>query len=112
MDFPIAFALRQLVERQFAAARLERTTTLEVYDVPTLLELVAQGLGVALVPQVVSGHPIAVRYVPLRPPVPAFEVAVATAGTAHQTAARVLLGMLLSASTQGPAGSATNAVTG
>jgi hypothetical protein len=58
-------------------------------------------------------HPPAVRYVRLRPPVRAFEVAVATAGDrpANQ-AARVLLGMLLPAATQGPAGSATAAITG
>ena len=101
VDFPVAFGLRQLIDRQFAAARLERVTALGVNDVPALLELVAHGLGVAVVPQVVSGHPAAVRYMPLRPPSPAFEVAVATAGDRPTNqAARVLLGMLLPASTQ------------
>jgi DNA-binding transcriptional LysR family regulator len=63
--------------------------------VPTLLELVANGLGVALVPEVVTRHPADVRYLRLRAPAPAFEVAVATVGDPPANpAARVLLHML------------------
>jgi DNA-binding transcriptional LysR family regulator len=73
----------------------ERTTAFEVNDVPTLLELVAHGLGVALVPEVVTRQAAAVRFLRLRPPVPSFEVAVATAGDPPASqAALVLLGVL------------------
>jgi DNA-binding transcriptional LysR family regulator len=84
-----------LLDQTFAAAGLERTSALEVNDVPSLLELVAHGLGIALVPEVATRYPAPVRYLPLRPPAPTFEVAVATVGDppANQ-AARVLLAML------------------
>jgi DNA-binding transcriptional LysR family regulator len=96
VDFQADFGLRMLIDRHFAAAHVRRTTALEVNDVPTLLELVANGLGVALVPQLVTTHPAAVRYVRLRPPLPPFEVAIATASDPPvNPAARVLFGMLL-----------------
>jgi DNA-binding transcriptional LysR family regulator len=95
VDFQPDWGLRMLVDRQLAAAGLDRHTALEVNDVPTLLELVAHGLGVALVPEVVTRHPAQVRYLRLRPPAPTFEVAVATVGDPPASqAARVLLAML------------------
>jgi DNA-binding transcriptional LysR family regulator len=95
VDFQPDWGLRMLVDQQLAAAGLDRHTALEVNDLPTLLELVAHGLGVALVPEVVTGHPAEVRYLPLRPPAPTFEVAVATVGDPPASqAARVLLAML------------------
>lgn len=95
VDFQPDWGLRMLVDQQLAAAGLDRHTTLEVNDLPTLLELVAHGFGVALVPEVVTGHPADVRYLPLRPPAPAFEVAVATVGDPPASqAARALLAML------------------
>ena len=95
VDFQPDWGLRMLVDQRLAAAGLDRHTALEVNDLPTLLELVAHGLGVALVPEVVTGHPAKVRYLPLRPPAPTFEVAVATAGDPPASqAARVLLAML------------------
>ena len=95
VDFQPDWGLRMLVDQQLATAGLDRHTALEVNDLPTLLELVAHGLGVALVPEVVTGHPAEVRYLPLRPPAPTFEVAVATVGDPPASqAARVLLAML------------------
>ena len=95
VDFQPDWGLRMLVDQRLAAAGLDRHTALEVNDLPTLLELVAHGLGVALVPEVVTGHPAEVRYLPLRPPAPTFEVAVATVGDPPASqAARVLLAML------------------
>jgi DNA-binding transcriptional LysR family regulator len=95
VDFQPDWGLRMLVDQQLAEAGLDRHTALEVNDVPTLLELVAHGFGVALVPQVVTGDPAAVRYLRLRPPAPAFEVAVATLGDPPPSqAARALLAML------------------
>ena len=95
VDFQSDWGLRMLLDRHFAAAGLERTTVLEVNDVPSLLELVAHGLGLALVPEVVTRHPAQVRYLRLRSPAPSFEVAAATVGDPPAgQAARVLLGML------------------
>ena len=88
--------MEALGEEMAAAVNgLDRTTALEVNDVPSLLELVAHGLGVALVPEVVTRYPAQVRYLRLRAPTPLFEVAVATVGDPPASqAARVLLGML------------------
>jgi DNA-binding transcriptional LysR family regulator len=95
VDFQPDWGLRMLVDQQLAAAGVDRHTALEVNDVPTLLELVAHGLGVALVPEAVTRHPAQVRYVRLRPPAPVFEVAVATVGDPPASpAARALLAML------------------
>src|SRR5918999_2062683 len=95
IDFQRDWGLRMLIDQQLAAAGIDRATALEVNDIPTLLELVAHGLGIALVPEVVTRHPAAVRYLRLRPPVPTFEVAVATVGDPPASpAARALLAML------------------
>ena len=103
VDFQQDWGLRMLLDRRLAEAGLDRTTALEVNDVPTLLELVAHGLGIALVPQVVTRHAAEVRYLPLRPPAPAFEVAVATIGDPPANpAARVLLAMLDPQAAAGP----------
>lgn len=99
VDFQQDWGLRMLVDQQLAAAGRDRRIALEVNDVPTLLELVANGLGVALVPEVVTRHPADVRYLRLRPPAPTFDVAVATVGDPPANpAARVLLHMLSPAS--------------
>jgi DNA-binding transcriptional LysR family regulator len=95
VDFQPDWGLRMLLDQTFTAAGLERSSALEVNDVPSLLELVAHGLGVALVPEVVTRYPAQVRYLRLRAPTPLFEVAVATVGDPPASqAARVLLGML------------------
>jgi DNA-binding transcriptional LysR family regulator len=95
VDFQPDWGLRMLLDRHFAAAGLERTSALEVNDVPSLLELVAHGLGIALVPEVATRYPAAVRYLSLRPPAPTFDVVVATVGDPPAgQAARVLLAML------------------
>ena len=43
-------ALRRLLDRVLSAENLRRKTTYEVGDVPTVLQLVRAGLGVAVVP--------------------------------------------------------------
>jgi DNA-binding transcriptional LysR family regulator len=78
VDFHTDWGARQITDRGFAAAGLERQVALEVNDVHSLLDLVAEDLGVALVPR-----PIAykknknVRAVPLREPGPSWVVSVA-----------------------------------
>ena len=54
VDFEPAWGTRQLVDRGFAEASIERHIAFEVSDLNTLLELVRRGLGVALVPEAVA----------------------------------------------------------
>jgi DNA-binding transcriptional LysR family regulator len=54
VDFEPAWGTRRLVDRGFAEAGIERRTAFEVSDLDTLLDLVAHGLGVALVPEAIA----------------------------------------------------------
>lgn len=51
VDFQSDWGVRQSTDRAFAAAGVERQVALEVNDVHSMLELVEQGLGVAVVPR-------------------------------------------------------------
>lgn len=54
VDFEPDWGTRRLVDRAFADARLGRRIAFEVSDLETLMEMVALGLGVALVPEPVA----------------------------------------------------------
>jgi len=65
VDFQTDWGTRQLVDQAFAQVRVERRTGFEVNDLPTALDLVALGLGIALVPEaLIAAHPAD----PHRPP--------------------------------------------
>lgn len=51
VDFQPDKGTRRIVDRAFAAANVPRRTVLEVGDVQVLLDLVARGFGIALVPK-------------------------------------------------------------
>jgi DNA-binding transcriptional LysR family regulator len=78
VDFHADWGARQVTDRAFGAAGLDRQVALEVNDVHSLLDFVAEDLGIALVPR-----PIAykknknVRAVPLRATAPSWVVSVA-----------------------------------
>jgi DNA-binding transcriptional LysR family regulator len=96
VEFHADWGVRMLADRAFAAARVDRKIACEVNDVPTLLDLVANGIGIALVPQTVTSYPARILYVAPRPPVPTWDVVVAV--PAHQPAnpsARALLAAIL-----------------
>jgi DNA-binding transcriptional LysR family regulator len=83
-----------LVDDAFAAAGLRRQVRFEVGDVSALLDLVAQGLGVAIVPASIP-RPATVRYLPLRGTRLTFTISAALADPgAATTAARVLLDLV------------------
>jgi DNA-binding transcriptional LysR family regulator len=64
VDFQTDWGTRQLVDQAFARVRMERHTGFEVNDLATALDLVALGLGIALVPEaIIAAHPAD----PLRP---------------------------------------------
>lgn len=54
VDFEPEWGTRKLVDRAFLEAGIERRTVFEVSDLETLLELVARGLGIALVPEAIA----------------------------------------------------------
>ncbi len=51
VDFQLEQGTRRIVDRAFSELSLARKTALEVGDVQVLLDLVARGLGIALVPE-------------------------------------------------------------
>lgn len=56
VDLHPDWGTRQLIDQSFAQSRLSRRIGFEVSDLPTQLDLVAHGLGIALVPQAVIVH--------------------------------------------------------
>ncbi|MET9799645.1 LysR substrate-binding domain-containing protein [Streptomyces sp. NPDC006368] len=101
VDFHPDWGTRRITDRAFAAARVQRQVTLEVNDVHSLLELVQEGLGIALVPQHFTAKPQAagLRAVPLDALPgghrPAYVSSAASAGeTATSPAAQALLSLL------------------
>jgi DNA-binding transcriptional LysR family regulator len=51
VDFPAGWGVRAAVDHALAAAGVQRRVTIEVADVPTCLQLLRAGLGVALLPR-------------------------------------------------------------
>jgi DNA-binding transcriptional LysR family regulator len=95
VDFHRDWTIRRIADRILAAAGIERVPSIVVNDVPFLLGFVEHGLGVALVPRVVSRFPAQVRYVALRPRQPQWRLVAAVAGDRPAgAAARAFLGML------------------
>ncbi|MCH6163980.1 LysR substrate-binding domain-containing protein [Streptomyces marispadix] len=98
VDFQPDWGVRQLTDRTFAAAGVERQVALEVNDVHSLIELVEQGLGVAVVPRHFARKPQArgLCALPLTEgPQPVWQVSLARpAGEAASPAARKLSTLL------------------
>ena len=90
------WTIRVIADRILAAAGIEHLPSIVVNDVPFLLGFVEHGLGVALVPRVISRFPARVRYVSLSPGQPHWQLVAAFAGDRPSgAAARALLEMLL-----------------
>jgi DNA-binding transcriptional LysR family regulator len=95
IDLTSDWSARRMVDRALAEVGLARSTRCEVNEVWTLLELVEQGLGVAIIPEMFGAVPMDVRHVPLDPPMPDFELIAAFLGrTPERATARVFLAML------------------
>ncbi|MFC3999430.1 LysR family transcriptional regulator [Nocardiopsis sediminis] len=97
VDFTDSWGTRGAADRMLAAHGVERRVELEVNDVHTLLELVAYGLGVAIVPEHFRGKNATAVFVPIADAEPWRTTAV-TAAAGSGTAARALLGMVTAAS--------------
>lgn len=98
VDFQPDWGVRRLTDRAFAAAGVDRQVALEVNDVHSLLELVEQGLGVAVVPRHFARKPEAAALCALaltEGPQPVWEVCVAQRdGDTGSPAARKLCELL------------------
>jgi DNA-binding transcriptional LysR family regulator len=99
VDFHTTWGTRQLTDDAFAAASVRRQVTLEVNDVHTLIDLVAYGLGLAVVPKPIADKPQAATLCSIRltgaDPEPTWQLSVAVPpGDAATPAARRLLSYL------------------
>lgn len=90
VDFPPDWGTRDLADRVLTAAGIERRVALEVTDVHSLLDLVACGLGVALVPRSYSVKTDQVRFIELAGEVPAWETVSVTTDPTSAAAAALL----------------------
>ncbi|MFD4674601.1 LysR family transcriptional regulator [Lentzea sp. NPDC058450] len=96
VDFNPDWGTRDQVDRTLAEAGIDRHVAVEVNDVHSLLDFVAFGLGVALVPQSFALKTDRAHFVGLRGDTPAAETVVVTANTVG-AAAGVLLDMVFEA---------------
>lgn len=87
VDFHTGWITRDLTDRTLASICPDRRVALEVNDVHWLLDLVAAGLGVALVPHSFTRKSTRAAFVPLCPPPPVWRMAVATASGRRLSAA-------------------------
>lgn len=87
VDFSPGWVTRDLTDDALRAAGLARRVALQVDDVHSLLDLVAHGLGVALVPEHFTGKPTTARFIPLTGATPVWHTAVATATNRSTSAA-------------------------
>jgi DNA-binding transcriptional LysR family regulator len=96
VDFEPNWGVRVLVDRAFGAAHLERHSAFELNDVPTLLDLVVHGLGVAVLPRFVAIDAPGITCVPLVPEVGPWRLVLARRDR-HPLgpAARALLALIL-----------------
>ena len=82
VDLPAGHGTRQLVDQRFAEAGLHRKSKFEVNDLPMQLDMVAHGLGVALVPELVvqsrarEGFRAQLGFASLAEPEPCWELGV------------------------------------
>lgn len=95
IDLTSDWSARRMVDRAVTDAGLARATRCEVNEVWTLLELVEQGLGVAIIPEMFGAVPMEVRVIPIDPPMRDFELIAAFLGRAPESAtARAFLALL------------------
>ena len=97
VDFQPGWGTRDLADRVLVAAGVERRVALEVTDIHSLLDLVACGLGVALVPQSYSVKTDQVRFIPLIGAIPAWETVAVTSNPSSAAATALLQRILPSA---------------
>jgi len=97
VDYPPGWGSRTVVDAALAERGLRRRLACEVGDTDTLLDLVAHGLGVAVLPPNLEvRHHGALRLIPLAPPAPTYPTAAVTPASGPSAAARILLDTIVS----------------
>jgi DNA-binding transcriptional LysR family regulator len=87
IDVSSDFTSRRMVDAMFDSAGIVRDTRITITDISFFLAFVEQGLGVAVIPNVVSRFPSNVRYVPLTGRHPAWHLICARSDTHTPSAA-------------------------
>lgn len=90
VDFPPDWGTRDLADRALARAGVDRRVALEVTDVHTLLDLVAHGLGVALVPRSFAAKTDQARFISLPDAFLTWETVTVTSDPTSTAAAALL----------------------
>jgi molybdate transport repressor ModE-like protein len=80
VDGPPGSASRATTDASFAAAGLTRTVGYEINDTGGMVELVASGLAVAILPPSVAADVEAIAFIALRRPAPVMQVSLAMPG--------------------------------
>ena len=93
VDYHPDWGTRETVDRLLAANCVDRHVALEVNDVHSLLDLVGNGLGVAILPGHFVHKGSRARFVPLTGEAPIWETVIVTPAS-HSAAASVLLDMV------------------
>lgn len=100
IDLPRHWATQVVVARALADAGMHHPSEFEVSSLPLLLQLVEEGAGIALVPDMLSELASNVAFVPIRPAVGQWELTVSFMGAQPATpAAAAFLELLLAGPT-------------
>jgi DNA-binding transcriptional LysR family regulator len=100
VELPDNWGVRIAIDLAFAAAGISRRIAFELNEVSTLLDLVANGLGVAIVPRWVATKKRPVALVPLRGRAPRWQVTLVTRGSDATSAAGRALAELVPLATR------------
>jgi DNA-binding transcriptional LysR family regulator len=87
IDHPGGWGTRAAIDRIFATAGVRRQVAFEVGDTPSVVNLVAHGLGVAFLPPSIVPPGDNVRLVPVRGKAPQWEISLAVPSNRPLTAA-------------------------
>ena len=94
IDMNRGWASRQLTDRAFGQAGIKRDIVCELDDVLLLMQMVEEGLGVAIIPGVSTRITSGLKNVPIHPALPEWQFIAAFLGQEPaNVAARVFLGM-------------------
>lgn len=94
IDMNQGWASRQLTDRAFGQAGIKRDIVCELDDVLLLMQMVEEGLGVAIIPGVSTRITSGLKNVPIHPALPEWQFVAAFLGQEPANmAARVFLGM-------------------